>query len=502
MLGLGQGGMADVLLAVGRGPGGFNKLVVLKTMRKELVADEELRQMFLAEARLSARLNHANVVQIYDVVDTALPCIVMEYLEGQSMSALLRAAGDRFTLPLQLRVISDALAGLHYSHELKDYDGSALNIVHRDVSPQNVFLTYEGQTKVLDFGIAKATGDKSSTRSGIIKGKVTYMPREQLTNGETDRRADVYAIGCMLWQTLAGKKLWANVPDGDIMKALLLGQIPAPSTVREVDPRLEAIVMKALSPEAADRHATALELRQAIDQYLAEKFPKVTAADVRELMTSVFAEQQAERAQAIHLAMTAPLSEPPPSIPAGLETIVSTVATNSFVGQTKRPIVWSIVSALLTVLILAGGIIGYLGWRGSRSEPVNPSTATAAVKVPEQVQIRLSATPATASLTIDGKPVSGNPATLTVSKDDAEHEIKATLEGYEPVARSVRFASDLSLEISMTAVAAAPSASAKPAKWTNGASRPAAKPSIKETGNCDPPFYFEKGIKTYKPGCL
>src|SRR5512142_3324907 len=285
IIALGHGGMADVLLSVGRGPSGFNKLVVLKTMRKELVADEDLRQMFLAEARLSARLNHANVVQVYEVVDTALPCIVMEYLEGQPMSTLQKAAGDDFTMPMQLKVISEALTGLHYSHELKDYDGSPLNIVHRDVSPQNVFITYDGVVKVLDFGIAKASDATSQTRTGVIKGKITYMPREQLLAENVDRRADIYAVGCMLWHAAAGAKMWADMAEGEVMRALMDGRIPKPSDKHTVDAKLEAIVMKALAPEPADRYSTALELRLAIDEYLASTSPGTNARQVSELVS-------------------------------------------------------------------------------------------------------------------------------------------------------------------------------------------------------------------------
>jgi hypothetical protein len=288
------------------------------------------------------------------------------------------------------------------------------------------------------------------------------------------------------------------------MKALMAGDIPKPSTVREVDPKLEAIVMKALSPDAAERHATALELRQAIDLYLLETYPKVTLGDVRELMTSVFAEQQAQRARDIHAGMTAPLSEPPPLMPEGLEPIMSGISTSSVVIEKKGSIAWAIVGAIVTVLLFAAAGIGYLAWRGSRSEPVGTVASAASTTLPASVQIRVTVTPSDAHLTIDGRSVSGSPATLTVSKDDADHEIRATHDGYEPISRRVKFDSDLSLDISMTAVvpAPAPSATAKPAKWTSGASKASSKASGKGAGNCDPPFYFENGIKIYKPGCL
>lgn len=510
IISLGQGGMADVLLALGRGPSGFNKLVVLKTMRKELVTDEELRQMFLAEARLSARLNHANVVQVYEVVDSSLPCIVMEYLEGQSMSLLHHEAREKFTLPMQLRVLSDVLAGLHYSHELKDYDGTPLNIVHRDVSPQNVFLTYDGQIKVLDFGIAKAANNSGQTRTGVIKGKITYMPREQLMSEEIDRRADVYAVGCMLWQAASGQKLWAGAQERDIMRALIDGTIPAPSTIRPVDPRLEAITMKALSPEPADRYPDGATLRKEIDQYLAEYYPSVTLRDVGALMTDVFSEQQAARAKQIHTAITTPRSEPPPPIPEGLDPIVSGVSTNSFVMERKAPIVWSIVGAVIAALVILGTIVGFLAWRGRDSQMAAVSAQTSSLAVPAKIQVRLMAIPAQATITVDGNPVSGNPATLTVPTDTSDHEVKASLTGYETTLRVVRFDRDLSLEMLLKpeAAAASPSASAvaEPThtKVTRATAGKGMKPvgTAKPAGNCDPPFYYDKGIKVYKPGCL
>src|SRR5260370_910736 len=182
---LGRGGMANVYLAVARGPSGFNKLVVLKCLRSDLASDTELLAMFLDEARLAARLNHPHVVQTYEVGEyVGRPVIVMEYLEGQVLSSLVQRAQSNNALPLSLhlRVIIDALEGLHHAHELTDYDGKPLGLVHRDISPQNVFVTFDGHVKVLDFGIAKAATSQSQTATGILKGKVKYMAPEQMLN--------------------------------------------------------------------------------------------------------------------------------------------------------------------------------------------------------------------------------------------------------------------------------------------------------------------------------
>ena len=511
IIALGHGGMADVLLSVGRGPGGFHKLVVLKTMRKELVSDKDLREMFLAEARLSARLNHANVVQVYEVADTAMPCIIMEYLEGQPMSMVQREAGEAFTLPMQLKVISEALIGLHYSHELKDYDGTHLNIVHRDVSPQNVFITYEGVVKVLDFGIAKASDATSQTRTGVIKGKITYMPREQLLNENVDRRADVYAVGCMLWHAAAGEKLWADMQDGEVMRALIEGNIPKPSEKRPVDPTLEAIVMKALSPDPNSRYSTASELRLAIDAYLAESSPGTTMREVGELISSTFAEQNEARKRQIHVAITSPHSEPPPPIPEGIEPIIGSTAGSAAAGylrtEPKRQMVWMAVMAGVAALVAVVGMVLFLTWRGSHTEhATTPPSASAA-----EVQVHLAVFPVGATLSVDGRTILDNPAVLSIAPDTRDHEIRATMRGYEPYVKTVRFERDLSLDIMLqaTKVPITPSASAEsgatkhtvPAVSAKGVRRPMGA-GKSDNPNCSPPFYFENGIKVYKPNCL
>ena len=507
IISLGQGGMADVLLTVGRGPSGFNKLVVLKTMRKELIEDADLRQMFLAEARLSARLNHANVVQVYEVVDTASPCIVMEYLEGQPVSFLRRAVGEQFTLPMQLKVISEALSGLHYSHELSDYDGTPLNIVHRDVSPQNVFITYDGVVKVLDFGIAKTTDVTNQTRAGIVKGKISYMPREQLLNEAIDRRADVYAVGCMLWPAAAGTKMWHDVPEGEVMRALVSGKIPRPSEKRPVDPRLEAIIMRALAPDAADRYPTALALRVDVERYLADISPKTSMRDVGELMARAFEDQREARKRQIHLALTAAPSEPPPPIPEGVEPLPRSstgMLTNRLVvTPNKSQMIWMAFAAILAAVLAVGGTFAYFVWRGNHTPAPRQERPA---KAP-QVQIRISAAPPSATLSVDGRVLEGNPAALTVPPDTLEHEIRATLDGYEVYKETARFERDLSLEIMLRPTPAEPAPSASTSAMSvspQPANNPRRAPaeSKKPKSNCNPPFYFENGIKVYKPDCL
>ena len=517
IIALGQGGMADVLLSVGRGPSGFSKLVVLKTMKKELVADDELRQMFLAEARLSARLNNANVVQVHEVLDTALPCIVMEYLEGQPLSSVLYEAGDSFTVPFQLKVLSDALAGLHYSHELKDFDGTSLNLVHRDVSPQNIFVTYDGVVKLLDFGIAKASNVSDQTRTGVIKGKLAYMPREQLLAGDIDRRADVYSVGCILWHAAAGRKLWSNASEGEIMRALIDGAIPRPSEVRPVDPELEAMVMKALAPDPKDRYSTALEMRRAIDQYLARHSPGTTMREVGEVVSEVFADQQAARAKQIQTLLQGPRSEAPPPIPEGIEPIIQTSPGDT---STKRDnprgggLTWIMLTVSIVAVLVAVGTVGFPALRGTRTQAAQPSALAPVAKI----QVRLTASPTAATLTVDGNAVSGNPALLTVARDERNHEIRAVLAGYEPYQELVHFDRDLSIEIMLHPEAPRTPASvesSEPArkepsqvavnKKRNAAaatSRPQTSVSTKAKENCDPPYTFANGIKTYKTGCL
>ncbi|WP_394842144.1 serine/threonine protein kinase [Pendulispora brunnea] len=304
---LGQGGMANVHLAIARGPVGFSKLVVLKSLRSDLVDDPAMVEMFLHEARLAARLNHPNVVQTFEVgVEAGQHAIVMEYLEGQTLAQIRRRAqGCAGGIPLEmhLRMLNDVLGGLHHAHELSDYDGTALGLVHRDVSPQNVFVTFDGQVKLLDFGIATLTkGRRLETQTGVLKGKIDYMSPEQMMEAELDRRSDLFAVGIMLWEAAAGRPLWKGLSEVGVMNRVLNGDIPR---LRDVNPwvskGLERICLKAMARSREDRYATAAELQIDLEREIAAMGGGVKQRDVGRFVADLFAAARAERKTVIDL---------------------------------------------------------------------------------------------------------------------------------------------------------------------------------------------------------
>lgn len=266
---LGSGGMGQVHLALSRGPRGFLKLVVLKTLKPELRGQSATYRMFLEEARISARLSHSNLVQTYEVIERDDdPTIVLEYVEGQTLASILEQPGQNLDRDMYLTILTKVLAGLHAAHELRDFDGSPLQLVHRDISPQNVMLQFDGQVKVLDFGIAKTDRSRVATETGILKGKIRYMAPEQLTGDELDRRVDVFAVGIMLWEALAKSRLWGDMTDGDIMRGLLNDSIPALPATAAASEELKHICNRALQTDRTKRYQNAGDLLRALEEYL------------------------------------------------------------------------------------------------------------------------------------------------------------------------------------------------------------------------------------------
>jgi serine/threonine protein kinase len=294
-----RGGMGIVYLAVAQGPARFSKLLVVKELKPELVDDPTFLEMFLEEARLAARLNHPNIVQTYEVgAESSRHYIVMDYLDGVPLARILRKKNPAFDLHMHLRVICESLRGLQYAHALKDFDGSPLGIVHRDVNPQNVFITYDGQTKLVDFGIAKALDSSIETRTGVLKGKPAYMAPEQIS-GDIDPRADVFAAGVMVWEAAAGRRMWHKKGDVEVLAAVLKGDLPSlRDAAPEAPDALVALCDKSLAKDPNARHQTADELRAELEAYLESSGNNVQMPDVSSAVAGIFHEERAKtRAQ-------------------------------------------------------------------------------------------------------------------------------------------------------------------------------------------------------------
>ena len=260
-----SGGMATVYLGRLMGAGGFARTVAIKRLHPQFAKDPEFVAMFLDEARLAARIRHPNVVPTLDVVASKGELfLVMEYVQGESLSRLSRAhrsKGERVPIPVLLRVMTDALQGLHAAHEARDERGLSLEIVHRDVTPQNILVGVDGVGRLLDFGVAKAAGRAQTTREGQIKGKLAYMAPEQLRSSGVTRQTDVYAASVVLWELLAGERLFAGGSEVDIIAKLLKRDIQPPSAVAPGVPKaLDDIVMRGLSADVDERYASARDL--------------------------------------------------------------------------------------------------------------------------------------------------------------------------------------------------------------------------------------------------
>jgi serine/threonine-protein kinase len=299
---LARGGMGNVYLAVAQGPGGFHKLLVVKELRPELTDDETYIAMFLEEARLAARLTHPNIVQTNEVdSDGSRHYMIMEYLDGRSLHRVAKYLARQGGLPIgaHLRVIANALLGLHYAHELCGFDGEPLGIVHRDMSPLNLLVTFDGQTKVLDFGIAKAVDTSLETQAGVLKGRIAYMAPEQARGGKVDRRADVYAAGVMIWEAAAGRRLWRGMTDVEILTKTL-GQ--GPPRLRSVQPSapsdLDALCARAMAIDPANRHATAAALLAQLDEHLMSRDDAMSMREIGAVVSRAF-EPERQRMNAI-----------------------------------------------------------------------------------------------------------------------------------------------------------------------------------------------------------
>lgn len=310
LLPIAQGGMATVWAARQKGSRGFQKTVAIKTMLPDLSDDPQFEEMFLDEAGLAAKIQHPNVAQILDLgEENNVLYIVMEWVDGEALSTVASAAKKaQAALPqsVMLRIISQACAGLHAAHELKDENDRPLNLVHRDVSPQNILVTYDGIIKLVDFGVAKAVGRMSETQGGQIKGKVPYMSPEQARGGNVDRRTDIFALGIVLYKLTLGVHPFAGADDLATLRNIVSRPLlPPRAKDPHFSPELEQVILKCLDKDPERRFQTMLELDRAIERVLASTGASLVDDEVGAFVRSILGERGNKRRTAIRDAVKA-----------------------------------------------------------------------------------------------------------------------------------------------------------------------------------------------------
>jgi serine/threonine protein kinase len=478
---LGHGGMADVCLAVQLGSAGFRRLAVLKRLRAELSQDADFLEMFLQEARLAARLNHPNVVHTHEVGhDEECHFMALEYLQGHSYSAVLgRASRARYDFASSLRVLIESLKGLEYAHQLKDFDGTPLKVVHRDISPSNIFITYDGQIKILDFGIAKAMNSSVETKAGLLKGKISYMSPEHASSKMVDAQTDLYAVGVLLWEAAAGRRRWQGVPEVTVLRKLMTCEPPLPpdATSRGLPALVDAVCLRALAPDPLARFASAAEFRESLEEILETMGRRVSAEDVGRGVAEAFEEDRQNLQEAVEQELRklqrdedltlsslvqsvrqkrtdggGRFSTGDPGIviigpnepPASARPLDGprTETRETELRPTRRAWLPWVLSGIL-LAIGGGAFVTY-----QRTAKLPPSLATSvsaalpAAPVTKTVAVRLKADPPQAKLSIDGKLLSANPYVADLPMSNGSVTVQAQAEGFATQSSVVQLDAD------------------------------------------------------------
>ncbi len=297
-----SGGMAEVFRAESEGLQGFKKQVAIKRVLPHLSEKKKFISMFLDEARLSAHLSHSNCVQVFDIgVGDNAYFIVMEFVDGANLKSIadaLKKAGHEFPVAAAVFIAIEICKGLAYAHELRDPQGTDLHIVHRDMSPPNVLVTKYGEVKIVDFGLAKANSQLEKSEPGIIKGKFSYLSPEAAMGQDVDARTDIFAVGIILWELLAGQRLFLGDTDFQTVKKVQQAQIPPISQINKgVPPELEKIINRALARDPNARYRLAKELARDLTNFLFDFGQPVSSFDISQLVVSAMKEKQKKKPQ-------------------------------------------------------------------------------------------------------------------------------------------------------------------------------------------------------------
>lgn len=379
-----SGGMAEIFLAKQVGLDGFEKLVVVKRILPQFAGQKEYVRMFLDEARTAADLRHPNIVSTFEI-DEENGCyfMVMEYLYGLDLRFIFRrlnALKKRMPISVAVTIVMEVCAGLHYAHKKTDLKGHPLGIIHRDVSPQNLVVTFDGETKIVDFGIAQGKHLKEKDPKGVLKGKFGYMSPEQASGHELDRRTDLFSLGIILYELTTGKRLFARQEYEDPLALLAKCEIEPPSHVDPAYPSsLEAIVMKALAKELEMRFADCDSLRKALLEFLHEQKARGSRDDVATFMRENFKDEQEHKSDAILSGVDQ----------AHLHTSYLARNTQSMASEFTRspkPVKWSVVSLGVVVVVMIGLLAGIAVYFMTLKPAPKSELVFAALDVPKPIE--------------------------------------------------------------------------------------------------------------------
>jgi serine/threonine protein kinase len=498
---LGQGGMADVYLACTQGAGGFRKLLVVKLAR--FTGEPLFATMFLSEARLAAQLSHPNIIQTFEIGEEGTHrYIVMEHLDGGNLSRLRQRLVKRGGIPLRisLHILLQVLEGLEYAHEASGIDGRALRVVHRDLSPSNIMCTIQGAVKILDFGIAKAADSAGLTQTGKFSGKLQYMPPEQVRGERVDARADLFAVGMMLAESVLSQGLWGSLANSAIAIELSAGRIPELDRSVPLHPALRQVCEKALASDRAFRYASARELKEDLAAFATTLGPPVSPRELAELVCTAIEPDRA-KLQAIidgQLQRFSPSSKGlegtlldlprvehtptnQPGLAAGQAIKLDSGGPSAGGAKTPptapteaprgRPARWIALAGPALVVAVAGGI--WAARSGARGD-VGPAKAAPETAGPATVRFEIVVQPADATLSLDGKPLGANPFVGQLARDTALHQLAASAPDHQPIVQMVTLERDASFRLSLAKVA--------PVSQTPPASAVAAPDAVEPAG--------------------
>jgi hypothetical protein len=481
---LGAGGMAEVFRAVAIGPEQFQRVVVVKRILPHLTENPSFVRMFIDEATLCGRLSHPNIIQVYEFGrEEGSYFIAMEYVEGRNLATLLGQLSERGeTVPVNVTadIVRQACLGLGYAHALAGSDGKPLHIIHRDVTPSNIMISYAGAVKILDFGIARVANMAriSSTDAGQVKGKSSYLAPEQVRGAPFDHRVDIFSTGIVLHEALTGRRLFKGANPVHTLELIEHLRIPAPSRLNPAVPaRLDQIVVRALARDPAARYQSALDMAEELEEFLLER--RHSSQEVTRFMRGLFGEEMAADAvlpqEEIHALASAPvpLADRTPAVAVTTELtpdpdLARPVAPTWSAPAPRAGTRWWVLTALAAggALLMGATVSGLL-----RPAPKVPVVVTAPVAEPEMVKLSFSSDPPEAEVyrSSTSEPIGRTPLTIAIPRGDAPIDLRISKHGYVPGLLTVVPNQDRATLVTLARLP-------EPVPAGDGAHRPATRP--------------------------